>query len=1238
MSSSQLYDSLVLGGVIELAGGPNGVPSTNPMCPGAVFKLDPESWDLGDPQPTTDFVATLAVTGERPFGTRTSDRTPEITVNINAPDYLTLAGAEELLLSTIDAQPSGQFTTVWTPRLTQAQINAGQVSLPVVYDCFRAQPSKKKWGGPTGYGNESASGPWSEIVIKFEALPYGRSDTKTQVAFPSPIAAYNAPAPPPQPVVLDNFVTINSPQFTQSQVCVAGPFTAYWDPGNPPFSAPDGANSPLVYGRTFATPVNLTGMTALKYWLGLGSRYYFNHHPRGRTRVQISYQLTDTSGNVLPWSTTTKDLPVSQNPQNPSFSLVSVRIPQTSPAFNMAAVASYQITIINRGPSQLRPRGEFRWVCATLDQLTAYPSTVALGAPSPHGVLYHVNGVEGTHYAPVSIVAQSPPTAGTATVITATGSGFYTVPASTVYVGVPAVIGGGGPGATMTVAGIGGGGGGAELAGELQLPGSAAGVVIPYQVGAGGTAGLVPAAGQPTTFGPVPGQSLVVTANGGLAAATNTATGALGGSGSGDSIEFPGGAGRTASGGLGGGGGSSAGTAAAGNTPVGTFLTLYTSSGSFTVPNGAGPVTLTLWGAGGGGAGGYYGGAGGGGEVIQVTLNLAAGTYPFTIGTAGSGGAAGANGTAGTATTITIGATTYIANGGQGGQAGSFYGAGDGGDGGSGSPGPGEQPGGPGGDGYPYGGGGGSSAAPGQPGNGGNSYGQPGIAPTGGGNGGAGQGTGTSNGQPGVAPGGGGGGGGGPVKAGGAGAGGQLSVAYAGAGAPTSSGATAPGGGGAGGAGAATTGAGSAGSQPGGGGGGGNSAGATELGGNGGNGQITVIPYQNAAFTTLLLHRPGLQSPTNLNPLVPLNGVAPGSTEFPVQAVQQGATQWGFEDGTTDSWTGTLATVANSAAWANTGSRSLLITATGSSGTWGAVSPSGTAGLPVAPGQQVTVTATVKNPNASTTLNDVAVAIAWYTTGGSFISTTIGTSRALTAGMVGTFTLTAAAPATAGYAAAEVLDLETVAASVTMACDDVILGPAVNARFDGTYTVLLVSSSWNTPSAARTLSATVNQYEATGGTKWSTTTTPVSVIPANLTNGTPFVNLGNLTLPAKALPADNTGAYFTVQVTDSNTSDLFYDLILIDNNGQTLLLAEPAGSGYVTYFVDEPDSRFDLGGVYGSQAGRPQAISVTDAVQTWGGGPLTLQPGDNLLLAYSLAGPPAISVEYFARWFQQRLE
>jgi len=464
-------------------------------------------------------------------------------------------------------------------------------------------------------------------------------------------------------------------------------------------------------------------------------------------------------------------------------------------------------------------------------------------------------------------------------------------------------------------------------------------------------------------------------------------------------------------------------------------------------------------------------------------------------------------------------------------------------------------------------------------------------------------------------------------------------VTYSGSGAPTSAGATAPPGGGAGGHGGATAGsAGAAGSSPGGGGGGGNSSGSLELGGNGGNGQITVTPYGNAAFTTLLLHRPGLQSPVNLNPLVPLNGMVPGSTEFPVQSVQQGATTWGFEDGTTDGWTGSTATIANSAAWANSGTRSLLITATGAAGSWYAYSPGGTGGQPVAPGQQITVTGTAKNPNASTTLNDVGLSIAWYTTGGSFISNSVGASRSVAPGGVATLTLTAAAPAGAGFAGVIFGDNETVGSGVLMAVDDVTIGPGIPARFDGTYSAVLVAASWNNPTVSRNLQVTVNQYEAQGGTKWSASTQVLPVTPSTLFNGTPFVNVGSVTLPGKAIPADNTTAYFTAQITDSNGSDEFWDLMLIDNNGQSLILAEPSGDGYVSYLIDEPDPKFDVGGVFGSQAGRPAAISVTDAIQAWSGGPFTLQPGDNLLLAYSLAGAPSISVEGFERWFHQRLE
>lgn len=1217
--SASLFDSLVLGGVIELAGGPGGVVSTNPMCPGAVFTLNPDAWDLGDPQPTTDYTASLSTDGERPFGNRASDRNPQITVFVKAPDFLTLAGARELLYRTIDAQ---QWTMVWTPRMTAAQIAAGQLPLPVVYDCFRAKPSKAKWGGVTGMNNE----PVGQVDISFEALPYGRSDTQQQLAFASPVAAFNAPAAPPAPVVLDSYTAINSTQFTQTSTAVVGPSAGFWDPQL--FGVPDGAASPLTYSNTFATPLNLTGMTALKLWTGLGSRYYFNHHPRGRTRISVTYTLTDSAGLTLSWTTLTDHLPVSDNPAAPAFSLIAVRIPQPSNGFNLASVKAYRLVMVNRGPDQLLGSGEFRWTSVTLDALTAYPSTTIAAAPNSRGTIYDVHGVVGTHYAPVSITAQSPPTAGSATAITATGAGNYTVPAATLYVAARCK-GGGGPGATMTVSGVGGGGGGAEDAYEPQLPGSSTGVVIPYQVGAGGGPGT---AGQATTFGPVPGQTLVVTAHGGAAAVANSPTGAAGGDGSVNTGHYPGAAGRTATGGLGGGGGSSAGTAAPGNSPVGTSSQTFTSSGNFTIPSGAGPVTLTLTGASGGAAGGYYGAGGGGGGCLQVTLTLTAGTYPFTIGAAGTGGGSGVNGGDGGDTFLTIGATTYRAHGGRGGTTNSFFG-GTGGPGGSGSAG--EQPGGSGGDGYPYSGGGGSSAGPGAPGNDGDNYGNPGIAPTGGGNGGAGSGAHSTNGQAGQAPGGGGGGAYNTGHSGGAGAAGQLQVSYSGSGAPTSNGGVAPAGGGDGGAGGATAGsAGSAGSQPGGGGGGGNSSGATEAGGFGGDGKIIVTPYGYAAFSTLLLHRPGRDAPSQLSPLISLGGVAPGATEFPVPPITARTTSWGFEDGTTSSFAGIGATVANSTAWASSGTHSLLATSDGThpGGLWGASSPA----QPCQPGQFVTVTVTVKNPNGATTLGAVKARISWLGSGGSALSSAASSGASIAAGATAAVTVTGQAPSGAQTFTVDVIDAESSAAAVTMAFDDLAYTLAPPAQFDGTYTVLVAFASFNSSASSRTLSVTVNQYEASGGTKWSATTDTLTFTPSTqVTNG--IVNAGNLTLPYKRLARDNAAAYYTIQITDSNASDTVYDVLLLDNNGQTVLINE-TGAGYLTYGIDEPDPRYQLGHHWGSQNGRYQAVSVTDAIQALSGGPLTLEPGDNKLLAWSLAGAPALAISYFPRWYQERLE
>jgi hypothetical protein len=854
------WDSLTIANTVECLSG--GVVSTNPACAGAMFRLQPGA-DPGAPQPTTDFVASLLLDGERPFGRRASNRTIKLPIWITAPTRQRLAAAREVLQQAVDQD---FFTITWTRDPFAG--NPGNTPLPLVFDCFRAQPTVPIFNTLT---ERQLIGMQIELTIP--ALPYGRSATQTQVSFAAPVPTSPAVIPPPSPVVLDNFAAISSTQFSQSSQCVVGPYTGCWDPDS--FGDAGGQVTSLSYGSSFSAPLNLTGMTSLQMWFGLGSRYYSNLEYHGKIHgTSFYFTLTDTGGNQLSFSRGNLLLPVSNSAQSPVFTRVTVPIPQISATFNYAGVESYSLTVLNR---QDRVR-RLSWVTAYLDALTAYPGSQFV-APVTRGAVYTLYGVAGTARAPVSMSFQQAPTPGTPTTITATGPGTYTVPAGTAYLAVNG-IGGGGAGAGMTGAGVGAGGGGAEDAGEAVFPASP-GQVIPYVVGAGAAAGASPVAGQQTVFGPAPGGTLQVLANGGGSVATNGTTAGLGGSGSLNSIEWPGGAGRAnPSGTFGGGGGSSAGPLSAGNTPMGSGSVLYTTAGTYTgsgsgwlCPAGVTQVLAECWAAGGGGGGGSgsgNGAGGGGGEYRNQLVPVTPGTYyTVVVGAGGSGGTAGGGtgGNGGLSSFTGNSGIQVIAEPGQGGINTGWQGMGAGGTGGTGT-GAG-YPGGRGGNSYPYTGGGGSSAGPSAQGNNGSSPGG-GIAPSQGGNGGNGSGASTGTGAAGQAPGGGGGGAYNNSYAGGAGAAGQVRLTYpATTGAPTAVGGTAVSGGGAGGNGGATAGsAGSAGAAPGGGGGGADSSGSTVAGGAGAHGQLTITPYLSSAFKTLIVHRPPLGAAKTFQPLV----------------------------------------------------------------------------------------------------------------------------------------------------------------------------------------------------------------------------------------------------------------------------------------------------------------------------------------------------------------------------------
>ncbi len=1079
-----MTDSLVLANQIELLGG--GVTSINPLCPGAMFKLaysdsgisgstsSGGAFNLGAPQPTTDFVASLILDGERPFGRRASNRTITLPIIITAPSRLILASAREVLEQVIDQD-------IWT--ITWTKDAGGGTPLPLLIDCFRAQPSVPVYNL---IAEERAF--TMQLELNIPALPYGRSDVQQQIAFATPIP--QSPPPPPPPVIIDAFTSITataSPvQCSQSNQCILGPYSCCWDPDQ--WGDPGGQSNPFTYNATLPTPLNLAGMTSLQMWLGFGSRWYTYLEYHGQIHgVQAFVTLTDTSGNTLSFSRSNLRVPVSPVAQSPVFTRLSMRIPQGSTTFNYQSVGAYSFTILNR--NDRIPR--LSWVTSYVDTLAAYP-TSQTATPVTRGAVYTLYGLLGTARTPLTLAFQQPPTAGSPTTISASGVGNYTVPAGTAWLKVEG-IGGAGAGASLSGAGNGGGGGGAAYSCE-PLFACVPAQLIPYNVGAGGTSGSTPVPGQPTVFGPGPTSTMVLTAAGGPSAAYNSTAGAAGAPASANSVAYPGGAGRTASGSVGGGGGSSAGSASAGLTPMGTSATVFSTPGSYSggtgwlCPPGVTQVYAETWAGGGSGANGSgsgNGGGGAGGGYAAQYLNTTPGTeYAFTVAAGGAAvTAASTNGNPGGNSSFTGDNGTVISYGGGGG----LYKTRSGGSGvpGTESPNTVNFPGGAGGPAFPYSGSGGSSAAPASAGNAGNGYGSATPAPAQGGAGGAGSGAGGSNGLAGTVPGGGGGGTWDTVTTG-AGAGGWVRLTYPG-GAPTSNGAAAVLGGGAGGAGgpSANT-AGSAGAQPGGAGGGGCSTGTAEAGGAGAAGNLKITPFASQPFKSLVVHRPPL-----------------GALKTFIPMVSVGA---------------------------------------------GADAPDGT--------HQYSMPQPV---------------------GG------------------------------------------------------------VNADFGGTYTFLLIASSWN-GSAARTIYVTVTQYEYAGGPSYPLSTLPVTVTPSQVTNG--ILTAGVLTLPPKAVATDNTRGYYSVSVTDTNTSDRFYDCLFLDTMGQTVIINEPSLS-YINYYLDAPVPNLDLGLVLGSNGGRPDAISVYDACQAISGGTMTAEPadGENLLFAYSADGvAPSISVSYFPAWYFDRTQ
>lgn len=584
--SAVSYNSLVIADAIELIGPPGGVASVNAACPGAIFRLQPGG-DLGMPQPTTSYVSSLLLDGERPFGDRSSDRTVTLPIDIEAPTFAILEAAREVLMEAINAET---FTLTWT----RAQ-GADPGQLPLVFECFRALPTTNQWGGV----DEMNAFPVARMTISFLALPFARSDVPVTISVAPPILG--GPPPPNPPVVIDDFTFVTAGgNWGASNECVIGPNSIRFNPcGSPINDCRGGYGVPATYGKNISA-ANITGLPALSVWVGLGTNYWstWNGGP-----VTLSWTLGDASGNSLRFSET-QNLTPSNTAADPSWTLVTAAIPQLpvgnlGSTFDYTHVTSYNVSITNRFGNSLR------YTQVYLDAITANPQTLA--TVSQRGGVYQLLGVQGSARTPMSLQVQQPNGSGGPVTVNLPGPvGSFQQWVAPVTGTVQAVctgsggLGGNAPGGKNS-AQNGGGGGSGECAVEPALGVTQLGIYT-YQLAGPGTQ-------QQTKFIADGGFNCIAHSGGNGGTGANGAAGTKG-TGSVNFLHWDGAAGAAGSN-AGGGGGASAAIQGLAGIP---------GSG----PSGAGPPTGGTSSGGDGatmdgeGEAGGYPGSGGGGAHQQI--------------------------------------------------------------------------------------------------------------------------------------------------------------------------------------------------------------------------------------------------------------------------------------------------------------------------------------------------------------------------------------------------------------------------------------------------------------------------------------------------------------------------------------------------------------------------------------------------------------------------------------------
>lgn len=441
-----MADSLVVANTFELLMGDQGpIFSTIPGLENTTIALDDQNstFSLGAPQPTVDILASLITDGERPQGRRASNRTLSIPIGILSDTRDNLSYAREMVFRLADQE---SFTTRYTRDGT---------TLPMILDCWRAEPADVTYQ-PVVEQQFAC-----QLVLNFQALPYGRSDTPNSISFKSPAAGTAAP---PGPILVDGFNTVqaNWPvPWKVSPVCVAG--------DNSLQTVASGNLSNAWYRSIFNSTIDLTTGGAglnnvFQFWAGFASQLYYNNWANHQSEITFSLKLYDNNNNSVS-NIAHGTFQHSNNLNSPKWSNVSCRIPTQDPVFDYTHVSSYEIRCYNHLENG-QPWLKDSTLC--LDSLYAVSPSSSVQNVT-RGSIYQINGVEGSVHTPVSIAAtQKPGTSVTTVNYSGSGVSQFIPPAGVIAATVNSAIGPGGPGGPNSTDNA--GGGGAEWISNPSVP------------------------------------------------------------------------------------------------------------------------------------------------------------------------------------------------------------------------------------------------------------------------------------------------------------------------------------------------------------------------------------------------------------------------------------------------------------------------------------------------------------------------------------------------------------------------------------------------------------------------------------------------------------------------------------------------------------------------------------------------------------------------------------------------